>query len=271
MEPADDERRHRDLVDDLDRRRGLPARPVVGAFARHRVELEVRIEAGEVERMRGQRLEPAGQVVRVAAERIRGRDERAARDEHEPERDEADVVLAAGEHHVAVRVTHRQDREDRLQVRRALRGGEDLGDREVGDAVHADLAVAPRLERRPLDELVAVALLSRAEVVPRAAGAAGATDVDDHMHVAALHEVVVRTSDDAAAAVVRGDRDDDREASGRVGTMNERVQDDAVRHRDRNVRLLDDAVLRGPVVGGPARGSGGRSRDSRKHCEQEQR
>ena len=124
---------------------------------------------------------------------------------------------------------------------------------------------------RPLHELVAVALLARAEVVPGAAGAAGAADVDDHVHVAALHEVVVRAADDAAAAVVGRDRDDDREASGRVGTMNDRVQDDAVRHRDRNVRLLDDAVLGGPVVGRPARSCGGRSRDAGSIAKQEQR
>ena len=46
--------------------------------------------------------------------------------------------------------------------------------------------------RRPLDDLVAVALLARAEVVPVPLRLAGAAHVDDDLHVAALDEVVVR-------------------------------------------------------------------------------
>ena len=54
-----------------------------------------------------------------------------------------EVVVAAGD-------------EDRLEVRRPLGGGEHLHRAEVGDADHADVAVAPRLRGDPLDEVVGV-------------------------------------------------------------------------------------------------------------------
>ena len=68
---------------------------------------------------------------------------------HEPGAEQAVVdcrlVEVGGDRH----------REDRPQVRRPLDGRLELGHGEVADADHPDVAVAPRLRGRPLDEVVA--------------------------------------------------------------------------------------------------------------------
>ena len=80
--------------------------------------------------------------------------------------------------------------EDRLEVRRRLGRAHHLHGGEIGDADHADVAVAPGLLRHPLHEIVDVlALAMAAEVVVAdelAVGAAGAAHVGDHMGVAAI-------------------------------------------------------------------------------------
>src|SRR5579883_3649882 len=58
----------------------------------------------------------------------------------------------------------RVEREDRLQMRRVLLGGVELLGAEAGNADHADIAVAPRLLRDPLDQIVAVPLAAAAAV-----------------------------------------------------------------------------------------------------------
>src|SRR5690606_5556373 len=71
--------------------------------------------------------------------------------------------------------------EDGFEVRGAFGGGEDLHGPEVGDADHADVAVAPGLGGDPFDEVVGVlAERDPAGVVVAdvlAAGVAGAADV----------------------------------------------------------------------------------------------
>ena len=90
-----------------------------------------------------------------------------------------EVVVAAGD-------------EDRLQVRRALGRGQHLHGAEVGDAHHADVAVAPRLRGDPLDEVVRVlAQRDAAGVVVAdvlAAGVAGAAQVADDVDVVLLDD-----------------------------------------------------------------------------------
>ena len=82
--------------------------------------------------------------------------------------------------------------EDRLQVRRPLGGGVDLHRREVGDADHADVAVAPRLGRDPLDEVVGVLAERHAAGVVvadhLAAGGARAAQVGDDVGVVLLDD-----------------------------------------------------------------------------------
>ena len=201
---------------------------------------------------RRQRRQPAHEVGRVAVERVGRRDQAGPGDEPEPQRDERDVRLAAGEGDVAVAVGHRHDREDRLQPLRAPRGGRELGDRHVRRAVPADLAVAPRLLARPADHLGAVALLVRPEGVPVALRAAGAAHVHDDVGVAALHEVLVDRGERPLLVVGRLG-DEHRVPAGLVGPVDVRAEDGAVGHRDRHVPVHHDAVRLRPVVLRPLR------------------
>ena len=89
---------------------------------------------------------------------------------------------------------------DRLQVRRALRRGFERSDAAVRCAPHADVAVAPRLLRDPLDRVVPVAPFLRIERdVVDPFGAAEATEVDDHRCIAAPGEMPVYLIGIAAA------------------------------------------------------------------------
>ena len=67
------------------------------------------------------------------------------------------LVGAAAVDPLAVVVGRGLTNELRLQVWRPAQGRPVLGSAGVGAADHADLAVAPRLRRRPLDGIVAVA------------------------------------------------------------------------------------------------------------------
>ena len=140
--------------------------------------------------------------------------------------------------------------------------GRQLRDRHVRRAPQADVAVAPRLVARPLDDLGPVALLVGPERVPRALRRAGAAHVDDDVDVAALDQVRVGGPERALLVVWRLG-DDHRVAPGLVGAVDVRAEDDAVRHRDRDVLLGRDAVGRRPVVGSPVVGQGRRRRDQR--------
>src|SRR6185295_20134225 len=76
---------------------------------------------------------------------------------------------------------------DRGEVRRLRRGGAPLVAGVVGNAVHADLAGAPGLLRRPLDAIVDVLRLAGAVVAEKAGRAAGAARVDADADVAVGH------------------------------------------------------------------------------------
>ena len=59
-------------------------------------------------------------------------------------------------HHRLIEVGGDSHGEDRPQVRRTLHRCLQLSHREVADADHPDVSVAPRLRRCPLDEIVQV-------------------------------------------------------------------------------------------------------------------
>ena len=78
---------------------------------------------------------------------------------------------------LAIAVAPALPRIDRREVRWPGSGDAPLDDREVGDSGHAHFAVAPRLLRRPLDEVVAVLALLLAEDNEVALGHPGAARV----------------------------------------------------------------------------------------------
>src|SRR6266513_4302467 len=69
---------------------------------------------------------------------------------------------------------------DRGEVRRLRRRRAPLVARVVRNAVHADLAAAPLLRRRPLDAVLKVARLARIVVAQVAGRAPGAARIDAH-------------------------------------------------------------------------------------------
>jgi hypothetical protein len=120
-----------------------------------------------------------------------------------------DAAVEAG---VAVEVARGVVRKDRLQVRGLLLGGEELRAAHVGDAAHADVAVAPGLLGNPLDGVVEVLLLLIAEEVVVALGIVAAADVHDDVRVTARHPelgdaaLVLAERDHAALELARVDR-----------------------------------------------------------------
>ena len=93
-------------------------------------------------------------------------------------------------HRGLVQVGRDGHREDRLEMRWPLDCGFQLGHGEVADPDHADVAVAPWLGRRPLDEVVHVAAFGGVEEPEAAAGSPGAAHVRDDVDVAAGHPEV---------------------------------------------------------------------------------
>ena len=143
---------------------------------------------------------------------VRRRDQPGAGDQAHPERDEADVELAARRDDVAVDVRARDLREDRLEAGRVRGRREELGDAHVRRSGHAGLAVAPRLPVRPGDDLAVVRGLAEAERLPDALGRARPSRVHGQLGVAALDQVArARAAEPAGgedALVVRRDGDD---------------------------------------------------------------
>ena len=76
---------------------------------------------------------------------------------------------------------------DRLERRRLQIGGEPLIDREVGNAEKPDLAVAPRLRRRPFDGVVEIDRFGERPRIVLPRRFAGAAAVDAHGRIAARH------------------------------------------------------------------------------------
>ncbi len=154
------------------------------------------------------------------------------------------------------------DREDRLQVRRPLDRGLELGHGEVADADHADVAVAPRLGGRPFDEVVHVPPLLPIEEAEHAARSAGAAQVGDDVHVAARDEEVAGAGLDEAhrraevldlTRIGRG-RDQRGIAAGRRGAVDVRQQRNSVAQADGHVIVARHRVRwSGQIAIGPAR------------------
>ena len=155
--------RHRDLV---------PLR--LRAAERAAVEIVVQPEPQRVG------LPAVGQVLRRAAERVMHQ-VRGEPVGHEHAED------AAVEQRVAIDVGEALPRDDRLQRRRLEIGDEPLVDREIGNAGQADIAVAPRLRRRPFDRVVEVDRFRERPRLALAGRLAAAAPVDAHGGVAARH------------------------------------------------------------------------------------
>ena len=142
-----------------------------------------------------------------------------------------------------IEVVGREQRRDRLEMRRLHRRSRELSHREVADAEHADIAVAPRLGGDPFDEVVKILPLLAVEQGPRAAGAAGAAGVDDKVDVAARNEEVgraglyeaERSADVLNLARIRGEGDERRK--GAVGVRLEEIgeQRRPVAHGDADI------------------------------------
>src|SRR6185295_1605906 len=79
---------------------------------------------------------------------------------------------------VAIAIVLAFPRNDRRQMRWVQARHAPLVTRVVGDAQHADLAVAPRLRTRPLDALVDVLDLARAVAVQEPRRPSGAARID---------------------------------------------------------------------------------------------
>ena len=76
---------------------------------------------------------------------------------------------------------------DRLERRRLQIGDEPLIDREIGNAEKPDLAVAPRLRRRPFDGVVEIDRFGERPRVVLPRRCSGAAAVDPHGGIAARH------------------------------------------------------------------------------------
>ena len=85
---------------------------------------------------------------------------------------------------IAVAIVLALPRDDGRQVRRVHGGNAPLVAGVVGNAEHADLAVAPRLRAGPFDALVEVLNLARRIAVHHAGRPAGAARIDADNHIA---------------------------------------------------------------------------------------
>ena len=89
---------------------------------------------------------------------------------------------------VAVIVGAGERRENRLQRFRAG-GGDRFGKPgKIGDAEHADVAVAPGLRRQPIDEIANVLHFERPHELVEASGFAAAAHIEDRVNVTAARE-----------------------------------------------------------------------------------
>jgi hypothetical protein len=141
---------------------------------------------------------------------------------------------------------------DRLEMRRLFDGGFQLRHREVTDAEHADVAVAPRLRRHPLDQVVHVTAFLRIEETERPSGASGAAQVGDHMHVAAGHPEVGgsgldesgRSAEVLYLAGIRRRGEQRGEAAVGIRAMQVGHQGGAVPHCDRDGVVPSGVIVR---------------------------
>ena len=142
---------------------------------------------------------------------------------------------------VEVRIGRRDVRDDRRQMRRPIARGPPLDPSEVGCADHANLARGPGLGGGPFDRVVAVLglvderfPLSRRRKPP----------------ATVLYDVDVAPSREEAPLqlvhllLVGGAHENDRIRAGLLGSIQIGLQPQAVAHRNRDVRVDHDLVLR---------------------------
>ena len=177
---------------------------------------------------------------------------------------ERHVGYAAAHEQVTVDVAHAFPRRDCGKMRRLLRGGEPLRDREVGVAGEPDLSVAPGLRAEPLDQVVVVLALllapdpyvtlgvvgaARVRVADRVAVGApvcrvGAFELHQAGQFVRVHaeqaEQLHVTRVVAAALAVRAPRHDRRYRLGRCGAEHVHVDGDAVAQLYRHVLVQND-------------------------------
>ena len=165
---------------------------------------------------------------------------------------------AAVEQRVAVDVGEALPRHDRLQRRRLQVGDEPLVDREIGDAGQPDVAVAPRLRRRPFDRVVEVDRLGERPRLALARRLAAAAAVDAHRGVALRHPPLrrhrlpvhvgrglllqVRRRHPELVLLIRPEIEDRRELAAVVGTEHVGLEPRAVAHRHVDVALDQEFV-----------------------------
>ena len=132
---------------------------------------------------------------------------------------------------VAEVVLLRRDGRDGLEVFAAPGGGLVLGEADVGDAVHADAAVAPRLLAYPLDGVVPVVRLVYVRL-PGAVGVVAPAAVLHHARVPGLDEALGPLDVSLLLLVVNGP--DEEHGKGAVPGRRVDVggEEDAVPHGD---------------------------------------
>ena len=167
---------------------------------------------------------------------------------------------------VVVRRGHR--RRDRDQGRRLERGWQPLSGADIGEAVHADLAVGGGKLGRPFDGVVAVLGLV-AEGIERALGGVLATNVLDHDHVAVRGVELGRGIDIrlGGGLVVGQAHQDYRIAARGLGAIHIGVEHGSVAHPSRDVQLLfhlAGTISRARGCGGP--GGGGEARRGQRNA-----
>ena len=165
---------------------------------------------------------------------------------------------AAVEQRVAIDVGEALPRHDRLQRRRLQIGDEPLVDREIRDAGQPDVAVAPRLRRRPFDRVVEVDRLGERPGLALARRLAAAAPVDAHRGVALRHPPLRRHGLPVHAGrgllleigrrhpelvlLVRPEIEDGRKLAAVVGTEHVGLEPRAVAHRHVDVFLDQEFV-----------------------------
>ena len=100
---------------------------------------------------------------RVRAERVERHHECAVEARVEQHAGVAAAIVAV----VGVAIVREVDRHDARQMRRSVARHLERREAAVGDADHADVAIAPGLRSAPLDHVVPVALLAQRVLVPR--------------------------------------------------------------------------------------------------------
>ena len=148
---------------------------------------------------------------------------------------------------------------DRLQRRRLQIGGEPLIDREIGNAEQPDIAVAPRLRRRPFDGVVEIDRFGQRPRLALAGRFAGAAAVDAHGGIAArhppfridglpIHPFVRRFGqrirhDPELVLLIRTEIEDGGKFAFVVRPEHVRLQPRAVAHRHVDVFVDDDGIV----------------------------